>query len=96
MKTCAWRFTRLSELVQAPGNATATGTNRGQLVIQLLPQAIPAGALPAPHAFDGRYRNVENRFASPPARLWSRIRCGILEGDGLVTAHKQSEETEEK
>src|SRR5215469_8597632 len=44
---------------------------------QLLLQAVPAGALPAaPHAFDGRYSNVENRLASPPDRLWSKIRCG--------------------
>src|SRR5262249_52132472 len=52
--SCAWRINRikrLSEFGTSPGSATATGTNRGQLVIQLLPQAIPAGALPALHAF---------------------------------------------
>src|SRR5215471_19099903 len=70
------RRRRLSEFGTSLDSASATGTNRDQLVIQLLPQAVPAGALPAPHAFDGRYSNVENRLASPPDRLWSRIRCG--------------------
>src|SRR5215813_7872359 len=77
--TCAWRINRikrLSEFGTSLDSASATGTNRDQLVIQLLPQAVPAGALPAPHAFDGRYSNVEKRLASPPDRLWSRIRCG--------------------
>src|SRR4029450_9720990 len=60
----------------AAPSASATGTNRDQLVILFLPQAVPAGALLAPHAFDGRYSNVENRLASPPDRLWSRIKCG--------------------
>ena len=38
--TCAWRINRikrLSEFGTNPGSATATGMNRGQLVIQLLP-----------------------------------------------------------
>src|SRR5215469_17164947 len=77
--TCAWRINRikrLSEFGTSLDSASATGTNRDQLVIQLLPQAVPAGAPPAPHAFDGRYSNVENRLASPPDRLWSRTRCG--------------------
>src|SRR5215471_5256869 len=43
-------------------------------ISQLLPQAVPAAALPVPHGFDGRYSNVENRSVSPPDRLWSRIR----------------------
>src|SRR5215472_5849681 len=76
--TCAWRINRikrLSEFGTSLDSASATGTNRAQLLIQLLPQAVPAGALPAPHAFDGRYSNVENRLASSPDRLWSRIRC---------------------
>src|SRR5215471_7879853 len=77
--TCAWRINRikrLSEFGTSLGSASATGTNRDQLVIQLLPQTVPAGAPPAPHAFDGRYSNVEKRLASPPDRLWSRTRCG--------------------
>ena len=76
---CAWRINRikrLSEFGTSLDSASATGTNRDQVVMPFLPQAVPAGALPAPHAFDGRYSNVENRLASPPDRLWSRIRCG--------------------
>src|SRR5262249_57677445 len=41
-------------------SAPATGTNRDQLVIQFLPQTVPAGALPAPHAFDGRYTTQQH------------------------------------
>ena len=76
---CAWRINRikrLSEFGTSLDSASATDTNRDQSVIQLLPQAVPAGALPAPHAFDARYSTVENRLASPPDRLWSRIRLG--------------------
>jgi transposase-like protein len=71
-RTCAWRINRikrLSEFGTSLGSASATSTNRDQLVIPFLPQAVRAGALPAPHAFDGRYSNVENRLASPPDRL---------------------------
>jgi hypothetical protein len=60
---------RPSEFGTNLDSASATGTNRDQLVLQLLPQAVPAAALPAPHVFDGRYSNVENRLASPPDRL---------------------------
>ena len=55
--TCAWRINRirrLSEFGTSLDSASATGTNRDQLVTQLLPQAVPAGALPAPHAPDRR------------------------------------------
>src|SRR6185369_8470967 len=54
--TCAWRINRiklLSEFGTSLDSASATGTNRDQLVMPFLPQAVPAGALPAPHAFDG-------------------------------------------
>src|SRR5215469_2587761 len=77
--TCAWRISRikrLSEFGTGLDSAPATGTNRDQVVIQLLPQAVPEDVLPAQHAFDDRYSNLENRLASPPDRLWSRIRCG--------------------
>jgi hypothetical protein len=73
--TWAWRINRikrLSEFGTSLDSASATGTNRDPLVIQFLPQAVPAGT----HAFDGRYSNVENRLASPPDGLWSRIGCG--------------------
>ena len=82
--TCAWRINRikrLSEFGTSLDSASSTGTNRYRLVIPFLPLAVPAGALPALHAFDGHYSNVENhsnvenRLASPPDRLWSRIRC---------------------
>src|SRR5215813_15556162 len=76
---CAWRIDRIKRLSvfdTSLDSASSTGTNRDQLVIPFLPQAVPAGALPAQHAFDGRYSNVENRLASPPDRLWSRIKCG--------------------
>jgi hypothetical protein len=33
-----------------------------------------AGLLASRNAFDGRYSNVENRFASLPDRRWSRIK----------------------
>ena len=55
--TCAWRINRikrLSEFGTSLGSASATGTNRDQLVLQPLPQAVPAGVLPAPHTFDGQ------------------------------------------
>src|SRR5262245_23576577 len=48
---CAWRISRikrLSEFGTSLDSASATGTNRDQLVIPFLPQAVPAGALPAP------------------------------------------------
>jgi hypothetical protein len=50
-------------------SASATGTNRGPLVIQIRQQSVLAGVLPAPHSFDGHYSNVENRVASSPDRL---------------------------
>ena len=56
-------------------------------MIQLLPQAVPAGALPAPHAFDGRYSNVENRLASPPTR-WRHTLAGQT-----VTIHQHLDGT---
>src|SRR5215469_683604 len=34
-------------LIQAPAVPPRTGTNRGRLIIQLLPQAVPTDALPA-------------------------------------------------
>ena len=66
---------RLSEFGTSLGSASATGTNRDQLVIHLLPQAVPAGALPAPHVFDGRYSI--NRLALPPGRLQSKTTFGL-------------------
>ena len=63
IETCAWRINgikRLSEFGTSLGSASAIGTNRDQFVIPFLPQAVPARALPAQHAFDGRYSNVEN------------------------------------
>jgi len=64
LEACAWRINRirrLSEFGTSLDSASATGTNRDQQVIQLLPQAVPARTLPARHAFDARYSTVESR-----------------------------------
>ena len=53
----------------------AIGTNQ-DLSMLVRQQPILARVRPARHAFDGRYSNVENRVASSPDRLWSRIECG--------------------
>src|SRR5262249_25925038 len=49
---------------------------RFEIVMWIHQHPVLASLLPALHAFDARYSNVENRLASLPDRLWSRIRCG--------------------
>src|SRR5687767_9875122 len=77
--TCSWRIDKIMRRLESGtsrDSASATGTNRDVLVGQTRQESGLAGVLPAPHAFDGHYSNVENRAASSPDRLWSRIRCG--------------------
>jgi carboxylesterase type B len=58
-------------------SASATGTNsRDLLVTQIRQQPALAGVLPAQHAFDGHYSNVENRAVSSRDRPQSRIGSG--------------------
>src|SRR5215472_3718059 len=70
------RIKRLSEFGTSLDSASATGTNRDQLVLQLLPQAVPAGVLPARYGCDGRYSSAGSRLVSPPDQRSSRIGCG--------------------
>src|SRR4029450_13187973 len=55
---CAWRInriTRLSEFGTSLDSASATGSNRDQLVIPFLPQGVPAGGPPPPGAGGGPF-----------------------------------------
>ena len=76
---CSWRIHKIMRRLESGttlDSASATGTNRDLLVTQIRQQSVLAGVLPARHAFDGHYSNVENRVASSPDRPWSRIGSG--------------------
>src|SRR5450432_1674718 len=77
--TCSWRIDRITRRMEfgiTLDSASASGTNRALLVSQIRQQSALASVLPAPHAFDGHYSNVENRAASSRDRPSSRIGSG--------------------
>jgi hypothetical protein len=76
---CSWRIDRITRRLESGttlDSASATGTNRALLVSQIRQQSALASVLPARHAFDGHYSNVENRAASSRDRRSSRIGSG--------------------
>src|SRR5690349_3238730 len=79
VRACPWRIDKIMRRLASGttlDSASAIGTNRNPLLMQIRQHAVLAGVPAIRHAFDGCYSNVGNRIVSSPDRFWSRIGSG--------------------